>query len=250
MAYRMGLLGKKIGMTQNFDAKGVWAALSVIQTGPCVVLEVLTPEKHGYSAIRLGFDERSPSRTNKPLTGQFVKAGTTPKSFIREIRLGEEEAAKFSVGQVVSIGEVFRPGDHIDVTAISKGKGFRGVMKRHHFSGFRATHGTHEYFRHGGSIGCRLTPGRVFKGKRMPGHMGNARVTVQNIVVVEVIEQENLLLIKGGVPGPRDGYVIIRQATKHLARPFSARPAAAPAPEPAPPAPADQAGAGDLPAEG
>jgi len=226
----MGLLGKKIGMMQTFDKKGTWAAVSVVQMGPCVVLDVLTPEKNGYSAIRFGFDEKSERRTNKPLAGQFTRAKTTPKRFIREIRLVPEEAAKFSVGQTVSIGEVFQPGDFIDVTGISKGKGFQGVMKRYNFSGFKASHGTHEYFRHGGSIGCRLTPGRVFKGTKMPGQMGNRRNTTQNLVVSEVLEDQNLLLIKGSVPGAPDGYLVVRRAAKHPASPFMAKPVQ---PEPA-----------------
>jgi len=235
MAFRMGLLGKKIGMTQAFNEKGEWTAICAIQTGPCVVLEVLTPEKNGYAAIRLGFDEAKPRNVSKPRAGQFARASTSPKRFVREIRLSPEEAAKFELGQTVSVGEVFQAGDIIDVTGTSKGKGFQGVMKRYHFKGFRATHGTHEYFRHGGSIGCRLTPGRVWKGKKMPGQMGNKRVTVQNIKVVEVLEDKNLLLLSGGIPGSAESYVMVHQGAKHAPRPFVARPAPEPTPEPEPP---------------
>ena len=234
MAFRMGLLGKKIGMTQAFDDKGIWTAICAIETGPCVVLEVLSPERDGYSAIRLGFDEAKPRNVSKPRAGQFARANTSPKRFVREIRLTPEEAGKFELGQTVNVGEVFQAGDIIDVTGTSKGKGFQGVIKRHHYHGTRATHGTHEVFRHGGSIGCRLTPGRVWKGKPMPGQMGNKRVTVQNVKVVEVIEDRNLLLLSGGIPGSPMSYVMVHQGAKHAPRPFVARPAPQPAPEPAP----------------
>ncbi len=232
MAFRMGLLGKKIGMTQGYSEKGEWTALCAIQLGPCVVLEVLTLEKNGYSAIRLGYDEAKPSRVSKPDAGQFARAKTTPKRFVRELRLTPEEANKFVIGQTVSVGEVFQAGDRIDATAVSKGKGFQGVMKKYHYKGTRATHGTHEYFRHGGSIGCRLTPGRVFKGTKMPGQMGNKRTTVQNIRVVEVIEDRNLLLLAGGIPGHSESYVLISQGTKHAPRPFEVKANAAPETEP------------------
>lgn len=220
MAERMGLLAKKIGMTQVFDDKGNWASLTVLQVGPCVVLDLKTRERDGYSAIKLGFGEQKPQRVNRPEAGVFAKAETTPKRFVREIRLSEEELAQFQRGQTLTVERVFRKGDIIDVTGTSRGKGFQGVMKRHHFKGFRASHGTHEYFRHGGSIGCRLTPGRVFKGMRMPGHMGARRVTVQGIRVYEVVPEQNLLLISGAAPGAPDGYAIVRQAAKRLLPPF------------------------------
>ena len=234
MAVRMGLLGKKIGMTQSFNEKGEWTALCAIEAGPCVVLEVMSLEKHGYTAIRLGFDEAKARNVSKPRAGQFARANTTPKRFVREIRLTPEEAAKFELGQSVNVGEVFKAGDIIDVTGTSKGKGFQGVMKRHHYHGTRATHGTHEVFRHGGSIGCRLTPGRVWKGKPMPGQMGNKRVTVQNVKVVEVLEDRNLLLLSGGIPGSPESYVMVHQGIKHAPRPFVARPAVEPEPAPQP----------------
>ncbi|MCC6749696.1 MAG: 50S ribosomal protein L3 [Deltaproteobacteria bacterium] len=211
---RMGLLGKKIGMTQQYDAKGNWAALSVIELGPCVVLDVKTVERDGYAAIQLGFGDKSPQRTSKPAAGVFAKAKTAPKRMVREIRLQPDEIGQFHQGQVVRLNEVFAPGDVVDVRGVSRGKGFQGVMKRHNFSGFRATHGTHEYFRHGGSVGCRLTPGRVFKGKRMPGHMGARKVSIQNLRVAEVLPDKNLLLLRGAVPGAPDGYVTVRHAAK------------------------------------
>ena len=232
MAFRMGLLGKKVGMTQNFTEKGIYQALSAVEVGPCIVLDVLTPDRNGYSAVKLGFDIIKEKRCNKPNMGVFLKAKTAPRRFVRELRISNVEAEKFKVGQTVTLDEVFKPGDVIDVTGTSKGKGFQGVMKKYHFSGFRATHGTHEYFRHGGSIGCRLTPGRVFKGKKMPGQMGNKKVTVQNLKVVEVVEDKNMLLIKGAVPGAPDGYLVIKQSAKRAPQPFVAKPKSEPAPAP------------------
>jgi large subunit ribosomal protein L3 len=240
MAERMGLLAKKVGMTQTFDSSGGWLAMSVLEVGPCVVLEIKTPKRNGYAAIQLGFGEQKAHRIKRPLTGIFAKAQTTPKRFIREIRLSEDELGQFSVGQTVSVGEVFRPGDILDVSGTSRGKGFQGVMKRYHFGGFRATHGTHEYFRHGGSIGCRLTPGRVVKGRKMPGQMGNKAVTVQGLRIHEVIPEKNLLLVKGAVPGAPESLLVVRHATKRLLPAFELI-SSEPAPEQAEEAEASQA---------
>ncbi|MCA9667219.1 MAG: 50S ribosomal protein L3 [Myxococcales bacterium] len=227
----MGLLGRKVGMTQAFDQKGEWAALSVVEVGPCVVVDKKTEARDGYTAVVLGFGEKAPRRTNKPQTGQFAKANTTPKRWLREVRLSAAETEQFEVGQTLTVDQVFDSGDFIDVTGTSKGKGFQGVMKRYNFSGFRATHGTHEYFRHGGSIGCRLTPGRTVKGKKMPGQMGNKRVTTQNLKVREVVGNRNLLLIPGSVPGAPDGLLVVKHAAKRPDVPFALRtPTAADAP--------------------
>ena len=220
MPFRMGLLGKKVGMLQDFDEKGNWACYTVVETGPCVVLDIKTKTRDGYSAIKLGFDEQKAHRAKRPQMGIFAKANTTPKRLVREIRLSDQEIDQFEIGQVVAVDQVFRSGDVLDVTGISKGKGFQGVMKRYHFGGFRATHGTHEYFRHGGSIGCRLTPGRVVKGRKMPGQMGNKRVTVQNVAVGSVLADKNVLLIRGAVPGSPGSYVTIKHATKRSFGPF------------------------------
>ena len=220
MPFRMGLLGKKVGMLQDFDDKGNWACYTVVETGPCVVLDIKNKDRDGYCAVKLGFDEQKPHRVTRPQMGVFAKANTTPKRFIREIRLNEEEAAQFEIGQTVALDQVFQTGDVLDITGTSKGKGFQGVMKRYHFSGFRATHGTHEYFRHGGSIGCRLTPGRVVKGRKMPGQMGNKRVTTQNVVIGRVLADKNVLLIKGSVPGAPGGYLVLKHATKRDLPPF------------------------------
>ncbi len=211
---KMGLLGKKVGMTQIFTDDGLRVPVTVVAVGPCVVLAKRTPEKDGYAALQLGIDDQKPSRTNRPDMGRFEKAGTDPKRFVREIRIQAEALGRFEVGQEIKVDEVFAEGDIIDVTGTSKGKGFQGVMKKYNFRGFRATHGVHEYFRHGGSIGCRLTPGRVVKGKKMPGQLGNHRRTQQNIRVVSVRPEDNLLLVHGSIPGSKNGYVVMRYAVK------------------------------------
>ena len=207
-----GLLGKKIGMTQLFDDNGKFVPVTVVEAGPCAVLQVKTTATDGYNAIQLGFDDQKAQRVNKPDTGHFAKSGSTPKKFVREIRL--DDASSYEAGGSVAVGDLFNAGDKIDVTGTSKGRGFAGVMKRHNFRGFIRTHGTHEFFRHGGSIGTRLTPGHVAKGRKMPGHMGSERVTVQNLTIVKVDGERNLLFVKGGLPGPNGGYVIVRSASK------------------------------------
>ena len=186
-----GLLGRKLGMTQIYNKDGAVQPVTVIEVGGNAVLRVKTEgTAGGYNAIQLGFDEQKANRTNKPDAGSFEKAKVSPRKFVRELRLSKEQAGKYSVGQELGASDVFKDGDFCDVTGTSKGRGFAGVMKRHNFRGFIRSHGTHEYFRHGGSIGTRLTPGHVLKGKKMPGHMGAARVTVQNISVVKVDANE------------------------------------------------------------
>ena len=209
-----GLLGRKIGMTQFFDDSGVVIPVTVVEVGPNTVLQVKDDETDGYSAVQLGFDEQKAHRTNKPETGHFEKAGTTPKKLIREIRVNSETAGGYSVGQELGPADVFNEGDKVDVTGTSKGRGFAGVMKKFNFRGFLRTHGTHEFFRHGGSIGTRLTPGHVAKGRKMPGQLGNKRVTIMSLTVAKVDADNNLLYVKGGIPGPNGGYVMVRQAAK------------------------------------
>lgn len=218
MAERMGVLGKKLGMSHVFTEDGIRIPVTVVQAGPCIVLGKRTPDQHGYAAIQLGFDDQKPQRVTKPQMGQFNKAGVEPKKFIREIRIPASELDKYEVGQAVSLSDVFSEGDFVDVTGTSKGRGFQGVMKRHNFAGFKATHGTHEYFRHGGSIGNRLTPGRTVKGRKMAGHMGSEKVTIQNLKVVAVRPDENVLLIRGAVPGATKGYLVVRKAVKKSAK--------------------------------
>ena len=214
MPFRTGVLGKKLGMTQVFTATGDRAAVTAIQAGPCVVVDKLTPDKHGYAAVKLGLGQKPLRLTKKPELGIFKKTNLEPQRWVREIRVEEADLGKFEVGKPVALGDVFKPMTYVDVEGTSKGKGFQGVMKRHHMPGFRATHGTHEFFRHGGSVGCRLTPGRVHKGKRMSGQMGDAQRTVQNLVLVEVDAAQNLLLVAGSVPGAKNGMVIVRNAKK------------------------------------
>ncbi len=214
MPYRTGVLGKKLGMTSVFTASGDRAGVTAIQAGPCVVVDKITPDKHGYAAVKLGFGEKPMRIAKKAEIGVFKKAGLTPHRFVREIRVEAADLDKYEVGKPVALSEVFKSMSYIDVTGTSKGKGFQGVMKRHHMPGFRATHGTHEFFRHGGSIGCRLTPGKVHKGKRMGGQMGNVRCTVQNLILVDIDNEDNVLFVRGSVPGARNGMVIVRNAKK------------------------------------
>nr|HPH41584.1 50S ribosomal protein L3 [Syntrophorhabdaceae bacterium] len=191
----LGILGKKLGMTQIFREDGSIVPATVIQAGPCYVVQKKTNEKEGYTAIQLGFEEvKKVNRINKPLVGHFKKANIPPTRILKEFRVGPEEVDANEVGSQISV-ERFEIGDYVDITGTSKGKGFAGVMKRYGFGGSPASHGTHEYFRHGGSIGQNMTPGRTLKGKKMPGHMGNNRVTVQNLKVVEVRSDNNILLV-------------------------------------------------------
>jgi large subunit ribosomal protein L3 len=216
MAFRMGLIGKKLGMTQVFDAEGERVPVTVIQTGPCVVVAKRTPEQDKYTAIQIGFESKDPKRTNKPDAGNFAKANQKPQKVLLEIRLDEKDGAKYELGQVLTAKDVFAKGNCVDVIGTSKGKGYQGVMKRHHLGGSRNTHGSHEFFRHGGSIGCRLTPGRVHKGKRMSGHLGDVRKTVQNLELFDILADESVVLVRGSVPGGKEGYVLVQNAVKKV----------------------------------
>jgi large subunit ribosomal protein L3 len=212
---QMGLLGFKVGMTQIYNDNRDVVPVTVVSVTGNTVLRVKSSEgKDGYSAVQLGIGERKVKHTTKPQLVAFEKINVSPKKFIREIRITTEDTAKFEGGQVLNVADFFNGGDKIDVTGTSKGCGFAGVMKRHNFAGFIRSHGTHEYFRHGGSIGTRLTPGHVIKGKKMPGHMGNKRVTVQNLHVERVDAERGLLFIRGGVPGANKGLLLIRSAVK------------------------------------
>ncbi|MEK7229174.1 MAG: 50S ribosomal protein L3 [Candidatus Binatota bacterium] len=207
-----GLIGKKIGMTQVFGADGIVVPVTVIQTGPCVVVQKKETGRDGYSAVQIGFGNKKNQRVNKPEQGHMVKAGKGAFQVLREFRL--QDVGQYEVGQEIKVADIFKAGDRIDVSGTSKGRGFAGVIKRWNFSGFPASHGTHEYFRHGGAIGNRSYPGRVFKGKKMAGHWGNEKVSVQNLEVVGIRPEENLLLVKGAVPGAKRGILIIRRAVK------------------------------------
>jgi large subunit ribosomal protein L3 len=210
----IGILGKKLGMTQIFDEFGNVVPVTVIKAGPCYVIQKKVEEKEGYNAIQVGFDEIvKVKNVNKPMAGHFKKAGVPPLRFIKEFRVEGDELGEFEVGKTYGV-DIFEVGTYVDVTGTSIGKGFQGVVKRHGFSGAPASRGTHEYFRHGGSIGQNMTPGRTMKGKKMPGHMGAKRVTVQNLKVIEVKPELNVLVVKGAVPGPENGYVIVKKAVK------------------------------------
>jgi large subunit ribosomal protein L3 len=208
---RKGVLGEKLGMTQIFDDEGRIVPVTVVQAGPCVVTRVRTPDSDGYSAVQLGYGQIDPRKVNKPLTGHFDKAGVTPRRHVVELRT--EDAAEYELGQEITV-EVFEAGQRIDVTGRSKGKGTAGVMKRHGFKGLGASHGTQRKHRSPGSIGGCATPGRVFKGLRMAGRYGNTRTTVQNLTVHSIDADKGLLLIKGAVPGPNGGLILVRSAAK------------------------------------
>ncbi len=207
-----GILGRKVGMTQFFDDSGNVVPCTVIEAGPCTVLQVKSADSDGYTAIQLGFEDQKESRVTKPMKGHFAKSGAAPKKHIREIRL--TDSSSYSAGQQVGVSDLFKQGDRVDVTGRSKGRGFSGVMKKFNFRGFLRSHGVHEFFRHGGSIGTRLTPGMVAKGTKMPGQLGNAQVTIQNLTIARVDTDRNLLFIKGGIPGPNGGVVLVRTAVK------------------------------------
>lgn len=210
---RMGLVGRKLGMTRIYTDDGTAVPVTVVELGPCTVLRKRSAEKHGYQAVQLGYAQLRKKLMTKPDIGGFEKIGHEPMRELQEFRLPSDEMAQYEEGQVLTC-DMFTEGQRVDVAGTSKGCGFAGVMKRHHMAGFPATHGSHEYKRHGGSIGCRAQPGRIFPGKHMAGHMGNERVTTQNVLVAKVMLEDNIVLLRGSVPGPNHGVVTIRPAVK------------------------------------
>jgi large subunit ribosomal protein L3 len=206
-----GVLGEKLGMTQVFDARGRVVPVTVIKAGPCVVTAVRSPESDGYTAVQLGFGEVDPRKVNKPEGGHFRKAGVTPRRHVVEIRT--DDAASYQVGQELT-ADVFAEGSLVDVVGTSKGKGTAGVMKRHGFKGLGSSHGTQRKHRSPGSIGACATPARVFKGLKMAGRMGNVRTTTQNLSIHAIDAENNLILLKGAVPGPAGGLVLVRTPSK------------------------------------
>lgn len=212
--YPEGLLGKKLGMTHVLDAEGRCIPVTVVQVGPCYVLDVRTSEKNGYSAVQLGFEPKKAQRVSKPEMGAFSKAGKGAFYHVNEIRCAAEQLGWNNPGKELRVGDVFKDGELVDVTGTSIGRGFAGVVKRYGMKGQPSTRGTHEDRRNIGSIGCRKTPGRVFKNKRMSGHMGDERVTVQNLKVIAVRADDNVLLVKGAVPGAKGALVTIKKAMK------------------------------------
>ncbi|MCY7366345.1 MAG: 50S ribosomal protein L3 [Frankiaceae bacterium] len=210
-----GVLGEKLGMTQVFDANNRIIPVTVVKAGPCVVTQVRTPEKDGYSAVQIAYGAIDPRKVNKPEAGHFAKAGVPPRRYLVEIRT--DDVSGYTVGDEIT-AELFAPTEGaklvVDVVGTSKGKGYAGVMKRHNFKGLGASHGVHRAHRKPGSIGACATPARVFKGTRMAGRMGHVRTTTQNLTVHAVDAERGLLLIKGAVPGPRGGMVLVRTAAK------------------------------------
>src|SRR3954469_5065832 len=206
-----GILGEKVGMTQVFDDNNRIVPVTVVKAGPCVVTQVRTPDKDGYSAVQIAFGAVDPRKVNKPEAGHFAKAGVPPPRFLVELRTGE--ASSYTLGQEIT-AELFSAGTRVDVVGTSKGKGYAGVMKRHNFAGVSASHGAHRNHRKPGSIGACATPSRVFKGMRMAGRMGGDRVPVLNLTVHAVDAEKGLLLVKGAVPGARGRSVFVRNAVK------------------------------------
>jgi len=207
-----GVLGEKLGMTQVFDENNRMVPVTVVKAGPCVVTQIRTPEKDGYSAVQIAFGAVDPRKVNKPEAGHFAKAGVPPRRYLVEIRTSD--ASSYTLGQEIT-AELFAAGQRIDVVGTSKGKGYAGVMKRHNFRGLGAGHGVQRKHRSPGSIGACATPARVFKGTRMAGRMGHARTTTQNLTIHAVDVERGLLLIKGAVPGPANGVVLVRNAVKN-----------------------------------
>ena len=207
---KKAILATKVGMTQIFNEDGVLTPVTVLQAGPCVVTQVKTVENDGYSAVQVGFVDKREKLVNKPMKGQFDKAGVSYKRFVREFRL--EDAESYEVAREIK-ADIFAAGEKVDATAISKGKGFQGAIKRHGQSRGPMAHGS-KYHRHAGSNGACSDPSRVFKGKKMAGHMGNKKVTVQNLEIVRVDAENNLLLVKGAVPGPKKSLVTIKATVK------------------------------------
>jgi len=210
MQTEMGLIAKKIGMTQLFQDDGTRVSVTVLEAKGNVITAHRTDARDGYTALQVGFHDQKASR--------LTKAQLAPKRTVRELRVPADTLETHPVGSEVDLDVVFAAGAVVDVTGTSKGKGFQGVIKRHGMRGEKQTHGQHEVYRHGGSIGCRLTPGRVVKGKRMPGQMGNERVTVQNLKIVKVMKDEGLILVSGAIPGGKNGLVTVRHSVKFAAR--------------------------------
>ncbi len=207
---KKGLIGKKIGMTQIFDEKGNMIPVTVVEAGPCVVVQKKTTENDGYEAVQIGYGDKKVQRVNKPMAGHFKKADVAPKKVLKEFKLAD--TSSLNVGDIIK-ADIFAAGDFVDVVGTSKGKGTAGVIKRWNFARLRESHGTGPVARHGGSLGV-IDPARIFKGKKMAGHLGSERVTVQNLSVVKVDSENNLIAIKGSIPGPKGGIVVIADSVK------------------------------------
>jgi large subunit ribosomal protein L3 len=214
MNIQPGIFGRKLGCTQIFLEDGTVTRVTVLEAGPVFVLGKRTPEKHGYTALVLGFEERKDKHTKKPAAGFFKKVGITPKRVVKELRCDPQFASKWEVGQSLKLDEIFQPGQPVDARGTTRGRGFTGVVRRWGFAGAVTTHGTHEYRRHPGSIGTNMTPGRTLPNLKMGGQYGNETVSVLNLRVARVDAEKHLLLLEGAVPGARNGLVLVRQAVK------------------------------------
>lgn len=208
---KQGIIGRKIGMTQIFDESGKVIPVTVVEAGPCVVVQKKTIENDGYSAVQFGFEDIKPHNVNKPRKGHFDKADVAAKRFLREFRFDDCES--FNVGDIIK-ADAFENGNIVDVAGTSKGKGFAGTVKRYNNATLKRSHGTGPVARHAGSMGACSSPSRIFKGKKMPGHMGAETVTIQNLEVVKVDVENNLIAIKGAIPGPKKGLVVITNSVK------------------------------------
>ena len=207
---KKGIVGKKLGMTQLFDANGNVVPVTVIEAGPCVISQKKTIENDGYEAVQIGFGDLKASKVNKPMKGHFAKGDVAPKKVLREFRF--EDVSAMNVGDIIK-ADIFAEGEAVDVRGTSKGKGYAGVIKRWNFSRLKETHGTGPVHRRGGSLGS-IDPARIFRGKKMAGHLGNERVTVQNLSVVKVDAEKNIIAVKGAVPGPKGGIVVLFDSVK------------------------------------
>lgn len=208
---KKGIVGKKLGMTQLFDANGNVVPVTVIEAGPCAVVQKKTAENDGYEAVQVGFGDMKASKVTKPLKGHFAKGDVAPKKVLRELRL--EDNSALNVGDIIK-ADIFAEGETVDVTGTSKGKGYAGTIKRWNFGRLKETHGTGPVHRHGGSLGACSSPSRVFKGKKMAGHLGHERVTIQNLNVVKVDAEKNIIAVKGAVPGPKGSIVVLFDSVK------------------------------------
>jgi large subunit ribosomal protein L3 len=209
-----GIIGRKLGCTQIFEQDGTVTRVTVIEAGPVVVVGKRTPEKDGYTALILGLEDRKEKHTSKPLAGYYKKAGSSPKRILQELRCQPDFAGQWEVGQPLKLDAIFQAGQRVDARGTTRGRGFTGVMRRWSFAGNVSTHGTHEYRRHGGSIGTNMTPGRTLPNLRMSGQYGNETVSMLNLKVAQVDAEKHLLLIEGGVPGSKNGLVLVRTAVK------------------------------------
>ncbi|RKZ34316.1 50S ribosomal protein L3 [bacterium] len=210
----IGLLGKKLGMTSVFSDDGERIPVTVLSVGPCKIVQVKTPQTDGYCAVQLGYEPTKPHRVSRPMQGHFQKAGVEPFKRLKEFKL-EKTSEEFQVGQSLSVNDVFKEGDLVDCTGVSKGKGFQGVVKRHGFRGGPKSHGQSNKFRSAGSIGASSSPSRVIKGLKMSGQMGNRTVTIRGLRIVKILPEDNLILVKGSVAGSKGSYVIVRKSKKN-----------------------------------